>query len=134
MNVRSSGVFQISAQVLPTSFATSPFTVNFAYFPLGICFTAKLFSFASSAKEKKGEAAEAKKKIETTKEVDEVDQDFGAYSKYKEQYDNTFDYISGSVMMGLDASAVAKDSIVYRISSEDAVDIAKSLESSRCCF
>lgn len=88
-----------------------------------------VFSFASSAKVKKDKAAEAKKKIETTKEVDEVDQAFEAYSKYKEQYDNTFDYISGSVMMGLDASAVAKDSIVYRISSEDAVDIAKSLES-----
>ena len=88
-----------------------------------------VFSFASSTKVKKDEAAEAKKKIETIKEVDEVDQAFGAYSKYKEQYDNTFDYISGSVMMGLDASAVAKDSIVYRISSEDAVDIAKSLES-----
>lgn len=88
-----------------------------------------VFSFASSAKVKKDEAAEAKKKIETIKEVDEVDQAFGAYSKYKEQYDNTFDYISGSVMMGLDASAVAKDSIVYRISSEDAIDIAKSLES-----
>ena len=88
-----------------------------------------VFSFASSAKGKKDEAAEAKKKIETIKEVDEVDQAFGASSKYKEQYDNTFDYISGSVMMGLDASAVAKDSIVYRISSEDAIDIAKSLES-----
>ena len=80
-----------------------------------------VFSFASSAKVKKDEAAEAKKKIESTKEVDEVDQAFGAYSKYKEQYDNTFDYISGSVMMGLDASAVAKDSIVYRISSDDAL-------------
>lgn len=88
-----------------------------------------VFSFVSSAKVKKDKVAEAKKKIETTKEVDEVDQAFEAYSKYKEQYDNTFDYISGSVMMGLDASAVAKDSIVYRISSEDAVDIAKSLES-----
>lgn len=87
-----------------------------------------VFSFVPLTKGKDSEVTDAKNNIETTKEVEEVDQAFGAYSKYKEQYDNTFDYISGSVMMGLDASAVAKDSIVYRISSEDAVDIAKSLE------
>lgn len=92
-----------------------------------LAFLCNIVPFISAPGENDKEVEKAQEAIEKTNDVKDVDDAFAAYAKYKKQYNNTCDYIKNSVIMELDSAAIATDTVVYAVTSEKAIDIAKAL-------